>query len=478
MMRWITAAAMLSAMIYVGNAEAQQPAAAVGDNSFIQAPSIPFGSRIQRTMRLLATSTPEHKHRVRILFYGQSITGGWTDIVLKDLKTRFPNADIVCENRAIGGFSAPWLSETAEADLYPFYPDLLFIQDYGGLDPAMERMYAAIHDRTTAEVLAFTHHIDYNADKVSHAGLDRESSRIRELAEKYGFEVVDIRPSWQKYLEVNHLDRRKLLGDGIIHLNHDGVALMTKIVMPHLVYTPNQPAAGPDRVRYYDAAGALLMVSMDDAKGTVLKQPLRIAFEGNRVDVAAMPTTGKLGTARILIDGKKPSELPGVYAATRSNVCPGNWFPALRRMELGRNAVTEKWDLVLTKINENCSEFEYEVKGSVTGPDGNGNSKEKFVSNSGRLAIDPNWFTLASSYQIFRKSIPVGFDITWRVIGQFLNDWKPQPIKDKTKEDLYTLAQGLPNGKHVLEIISNGDGDVPLNYVVVYHPAPALTRQK
>ena len=50
---------------------------------------------------------PEHKHRVRILFYGQSITGGWTDIVLKDLQARFPNADIVAENHALGGFAAP-----------------------------------------------------------------------------------------------------------------------------------------------------------------------------------------------------------------------------------------------------------------------------------------------------------------------------------------------------------------------------------
>ena len=43
-------------------------------SEYLVAPSIPYGSRISRTMRLLATSTPEHKHRVRILFYGQSIT--------------------------------------------------------------------------------------------------------------------------------------------------------------------------------------------------------------------------------------------------------------------------------------------------------------------------------------------------------------------------------------------------------------------
>ena len=37
---------------------------------------------------------------------------------------------------------------------------------------------------------------------------------------------------------------------------------------------------------------------------------------------------------------------------------------------------------------------------------------------------------------------------------------------------LSTLAQGLPNGKHVLEIVPNGDGDLPLRYLVVYQPMP------
>jgi hypothetical protein len=37
-----------------------------------------FGRNVQRTMRLLATSTPERRNTVRVLFYGQSITEqGW-----------------------------------------------------------------------------------------------------------------------------------------------------------------------------------------------------------------------------------------------------------------------------------------------------------------------------------------------------------------------------------------------------------------
>ena len=361
---------------------------AVGAQSseYLAAPSIPYGSRVSRAMRLLATSTPEHKHRVRVLFYGQSITFGWTDIVLKDLQN--------------------------------------------------------------------TH----------------ESAKIRELSEKYGYEVVDIRPSWQKYLALHHMDRKELLSD-VVHLKPNGIALMASMVVPHLRYDPQQQPAGLDRVRYYDGQGSLLKGSFDDATVVALARPLRFEFEGNRVDVAAA-ADGKFGTARILIDGKKPSTFRGMYAATRTNSAPGSWFPAIRCVKLGEGVVPENWELTITRMNDECTEFEYEVKGSVTGPDGKGKSKEKFMSNSGRLIIEPDTSCFASAHQIFKKPVPIGFKVTWRVYGTFQDEWKPRKIADPAKENLDTLAQGLPNGKHVLEIIPNGDGDLPVRYLVVYQPMP------
>src|SRR6058998_2348722 len=83
-----------------------------------------LGVHVQRTMTLLATSTPEHRNHVRILFYGQSITEQqWSKQVAEDLRKRFPNADLEIENRAIGGFASQLLVRPAEHDLYPFYPD-------------------------------------------------------------------------------------------------------------------------------------------------------------------------------------------------------------------------------------------------------------------------------------------------------------------------------------------------------------------
>jgi hypothetical protein len=322
---------------------------------YLVPPSIPYGSRITRTMRLLASSTPEHKHRVRILFYGQSITGGWTDIVLKDLRRRFPIADIVAANRAIGGFQAPLLSQMAEEDLYPYYPDLLFLQDGGAQTPAR----------------------------------------------------VDA-----------------------------------------------------DRVRYYDAAGKLLRGSFDDAAATALKSPLRFEFEGNSVDVVAA-AAGPFGTAKILIDSKKPSTFHELYAMTRCSGAP-NGYPAVRCVTLAEGVVAEDWEMTILRATNDRSYFEFEVKGSVTGLDGKGDNKETFTSNSGRLIIEPK----TTSFDLGKKHVPPppGYKAKWSVYGMLLDEWKPQDIADPAKENLYTLAQGLSNGKHVLEIVPNGDGELPVRY--------------
>src|SRR3954449_12557496 len=85
-----------------------------------------YGRNLQRTMRLLAESTADKRNTVRILFYGQSITEQkWAKLVEDDLRRRFPHANLVIENRALGGFASQMLVKTAVTDLYPFQPDLL-----------------------------------------------------------------------------------------------------------------------------------------------------------------------------------------------------------------------------------------------------------------------------------------------------------------------------------------------------------------
>lgn len=110
-------------------------------------------------MQNLATSTSEVRNTVRILFYGQSITEQkWTDLVTADLKTRFPHAMIVSENRSLAGFSSQLLVKTAESELYVFQPDLLIFHVYGAHDK-YEQIIRRVRERTTSEILIQTDHV-------------------------------------------------------------------------------------------------------------------------------------------------------------------------------------------------------------------------------------------------------------------------------------------------------------------------------
>jgi hypothetical protein len=85
-----------------------------------------LGKYTSRTMNLLKNSTPEKKESVKILVYGQSISEQeWWLEVKRSVKERFPDADIIMENKAIGGFSTQYLFKTVEMDVGAFYPDLV-----------------------------------------------------------------------------------------------------------------------------------------------------------------------------------------------------------------------------------------------------------------------------------------------------------------------------------------------------------------
>lgn len=83
----------------------------------------PPGTHVSRTMALLAGARPDHRPEVRVLVYGQSISKqSWSEEVRAALASRYPYADLVWRNLAIGGFSSPRLVRTVTHDLASFYP--------------------------------------------------------------------------------------------------------------------------------------------------------------------------------------------------------------------------------------------------------------------------------------------------------------------------------------------------------------------
>jgi len=222
-----------------------------------------FGSRIQRTMTLLETSSAIIRNQVKILFYGQSITAqSWWKLIKEDLEKRYPHAELIIENRSIGGFTAPVLVRCAPHDLYPFYPDLVLFHVYGGEKTGdLERIYSNIRRYTTAEIITYTHHVAHPKKAYTNPAFlkqrtisdDRTAKYVRYLAQKYNCELVEVRKEWKQYLQKNNISSKDLLGDGI-HLNEKGKWLMAELVKRHFKFNPLTNNNWTQAIRTYEAS--------------------------------------------------------------------------------------------------------------------------------------------------------------------------------------------------------------------------------
>ncbi len=446
-----------------------------------------FGSRIQRTMTLLATSNESHRNTVRILCYGQSIVAqGYVFRAIEiELKQRYPFANIIVENRAIGGYIAPLLVRTAVQDLYPFYPDLVVFHVYDGHDTGeLERIVSNIRRYTTAEILMWTHHFDsYGTDGTERDNIRDQASNFRRyLAQKYNCELVELREEWRNYLKINNIPRADLLRDNI-HLNDKGGALQSQFVMRHFRYNTRFPSCWMNMVRTYEARRPLEERTDEITftgkpwrrvgKGVVGERSnsaLRLHFHGNRVDVIAFPVGDKPGSAKILIDGKSPSSFKDAYAVTRTNKNPISGRPLLNRVNIGKKPVAEDLVLNVSNISPDGKTFRFTLVGSISGPDGEGTHEEIFTSKSGSISFDPAEFTFAAAVGQTKKPFPGEVIVTFQTRLMGMDVWAPLPKKEEGYIDSYTLIQGIENKEHTLEIIPIGDGPVPVYEIVVYKP--------
>ncbi len=417
-------------------------------------------------MHLLATSTPEHKNTVKVLFYGQSITEqDWSKRVADDLRKRFPNANLIIENRAIGGFASQLLVKMAETDLYPFYPDLVIFHVYGS-HIEYENIIRRIRERTTAEIVQQLDHVTKDemlTEETDPAKLSPKDwnawmnhAFLPSISAKYGTELVDQHNLWKTYLRDNHLHASELLKDGV-HLNDHGCFLMAEFVKAHLRINPDvSPSAWADAVKTFEVGKDVSW------KGGKLTFP----FEGNRVDAICKP--GSAASSAVRIDGKSPADFPELYATTRTTSYPRSGWPCLLKTGWEKPRIAETWTLTITDITPDLKTFHYTLEGSKTGPDGEGTSSERFVSKSGRVTIDPDDWNFQYALGVFKKPIEAPFKITWDIKPLYVESFTSPGVSDPAIETVVTLAQGLNGKAHTLEI--TGGPDVPIAALRVYRP--------
>jgi len=412
------------------------------------------GKGIQRTMRLLATSTPAKRNHVRILFYGQSITEqSWSKQVADNIRKRFPNADLEIENRAIGGFASQLLRRTAEYDLYPFNPDLMIFHVYGShID--YETIIRNTRERTTAEILMQTDHVTAwppaNPSEKDDEGLWwtelMNNTYLPDIAKRYGCALVDVRTGWLRHLRENKLEPKALLKDGV-HLNDAGCDVMAKLVSDYLIYRPD---LNEQNKRVFD-------VSLKNLKW--VKNEAKVAFTGTGVDLLP-DAKGFSGSLNFLIDGKPVSAFPEAYAFTRPDPAP--WSPLfIRRIDHASPLLAEDWTLTVNEVSNEGKSFRYAVKGSVTGPDGEGSSEEPFRSTSGRLVIDPADF--------FRNGeLKAGYTVRWRAYMMGTDRLNSIAPFDPSLENPIRIVHGLKAGPHTLTI--HRFGPISLSRLRIFSP--------
>lgn len=380
------------------------------------APPLPFTpdpvqrGRLARSLALLAGSTPARRHRVRVLFYGQSITEqSWSRDVADWLRATYPHADLVAENRAIGGHAAQLLVKAAEADLYPFQPDLVVFHVYGHHE-RLEDIVRRIRERTVADVLLQTDHPtrpeeldeETNPARLTPKEWSAWMNRVHlpGVAQRHGACLADIRSLWKRHLRDTQLPPSALLRDGV-HLNEHGCFLMAEFVRAFLAPPAPDPALDPmdcPRVR---------TVPVPRGDG-----PWEVPFFGNRVDAVVGPAAGPVD---VRVDGRAPSAWGEACLPTRVSAFPGSNWPVLLRVQADAPRVPEDWTLTLRGLSDDLASGRFAMRGSVTGDDGEGRLGEKFVSRSGRVVIEPDDWNLRYCHQVFHRGLPDGHTATWRV---------------------------------------------------------------
>lgn len=444
-----------------------------------------FGTRIQRTMNLLATSSPERRNGLRILFYGQSIVQGMhCREMINTLRSHFPWAIIDFENRAIGGFGASSLVRTAIHDLYPRDPDLVIFHVYGGeTDGTLEAIMAGMRQRTSSDILVFTHHYTWTANPEGLAsGLkSRDESTVYwlELAEKYQLEVAPVRRDWPLFFRQYDWGINEVMGDTVhsnVHHNPAGHTLLAQLVLRNFRYHPDNPVTFPAAVRQLDPTGDAVTTGgiWQRDKGvlrtTEAGATLRLPFVGNRVD-AMLGASAKAGTVTVTVDGKAPSEWPELYVCTRPSEGPYIWMPAIKQVGLGEGILprAERWTLTPYDVDIAKNALSYRLEGSVTGPDGTGSQAADFVSTSGRIKLEAKDFHIVWPCTYRKKDqLPEGYTVTWEVLPLCADICRFPALTDPAAQRPVTLVQGLPNGSHTLEITTQGE--VAIQGLVVRRP--------
>ena len=438
---------------------------------------LPVGSTVSRTMDLLATSTAEHRHRVKILYYGQSITRDadsspkWFEKVTSTLKQKYPHAQIETEMLAVGGFGATEMLGPSMMDFPAHYPDLVIWHNYGGYTDS-EQLLQYWRKATTAEIAIQNWHPKGTDKQLSPTNGEERMSYVYlpDIGKRLGAELVDIRTPWrQRWLAMN-TPVSDLVKPDNTHLAQGGSEWMAEFTLASLKHDDKVIVDPLKLVRSYRVGSD---IKWDGRK-------LSLQFDGNRVELLAAPSPAtREAAADVTVDGMAPSKFSSAYVHGRPNGAVDADWPwrtaAPSSVEAKSGLVVEEWTLTITQIAYSepvtCT---YNVTGSVTGPDGTGQCQSTFTSNSGRVVIPAKaWGHLLTAKNAnYKVTVTPNTKFKWKVVPLHEDKYPPALLMPNNAgaEHWTTVVSNIPNGRHTLELRAMGTETPQISAIRVFRP--------
>ncbi len=391
------------------------------------------------------------------------------------IRQRFPNAPKIVYKKMAGcSTSYHFLRGWARHLVIPDQPDVVLMYNYGNTDE-LEKVIIDLRKHTTADIIVPTLHWCIPHKKVwpdpelknSH----QDPPGLRAMCKKHGVEFVESRRELTEYMLANKLVMEDMLGDSV-HQNRFASKSINANIARHF-HAAKKPAYDPRSRERRLEMGDSSAVEFDrkdwkpgqDGKALTAERKgasVSVRFTGNRIDLIGW-STPKGGSVDVWLDGKPIGQTKAFYAGyvqpDRRNAVKPPMPPRDRcphGVTLGTNIVPQNWTITMTG-----DRGDFQLTGSLTGPDGRGNSSKPFQSNSGQIVIDPQLWRAANTN---RTGDLFTFDVT-RCVTETVSFKAPEPTKFRLR-----LAGNLSNKQHTLKLVANGDGPVTIDGFDVFEP--------
>ena len=408
---------------------------------------------------------------------GSSFTNGLGngELLTDLLRQRFPRMPKVVYRKIAGNSTSYHFSHGLARHLViPDQPDVVLLYNFGKTDD-LERMIVELRRHTTADILVGSlhwckpHQAVWPNPEVRNSHQDPQA--LRALCAKYGVEFVENRREMTQYMLDHHLTMEDLLADSV-HENRYAAKMTVMNIARHF----NQAAEycyDPRTRERREEVETSPAIQMDAGKWTSAEDgaartaraqgsAMTVRFTGNRIDLVGWRGP-EGGTAEVWLDNRPAGEAeafvagyiePDKHNALRPPNPPRDRAP--HAVTLGKNLVPQKWTMTLTS-----DKGDYQLTGSVTGPDGTGNAFKKSFSTSGQVLVEPDFWRDA---QHNRTGDRFTFEVSRAVSS-------PVNFKSAKKEKFrLRLAAHLANGPHVLKLVARGDGSVTVDAFDVFEP--------